>query len=59
MKNLTRRYIAEVELGNITVCLVRVDNEIDVEVHPNVPHLGEGNCAVIGFATINCAMEES
>jgi hypothetical protein len=47
------RYIAEVELGDIRVFLVRENNEIDVEVHPNIPHLGEGNEAVIGSAIIN------
>ena len=49
------RYIAEVELGKIRVCLVRVGNEIDIEVTPNIPELGEGNYEVIGFATINCS----
>lgn len=53
------RHIAEVELGNIKVCLVKENNELVVEVNPNIPHLGEGNCAVIGSATINCSMEEA
>ena len=53
------RYIAEVELGKIRVCLVRVGNEIDIEVTPNIPELGEGNYEVIGFATINCSMMKS
>lgn len=59
MKNLMERYIAEVDLGRIKVCLVRVGNEIDIEVHPNIPELGEGNNEVIGFATINCSMVKS
>jgi|TARA_R110000782_G_scaffold200480_2_gene289328 hypothetical protein len=46
------RYIAEVELGNIRVILVRANNEIDVEVHPNIPELEEGNEEVIGSAII-------
>ena len=55
MKNLMERYIAEVDLGRIKVCLVRVGSEIDIEVHPNIPELREGNNEVIGFATINCS----
>ena len=47
------RYIAHVELGDIQVCLVRENNELVVQVNPNIPHLGEGNCSVIGSSTIN------
>tara|TARA_R110002020_G_scaffold434658_1_gene644775 strand:- start:37 stop:204 length:168 start_codon:yes stop_codon:yes gene_type:complete len=47
------KLIAEVELGDIRVFIVRDNNEIDIEVHPNIPHLEEGNEEVIGWSTIN------